>query len=316
MVARRRRARGCSAGDLRHVRQRRRQQLGEHVIRCGVQPGGEPDEQTTDHRQGAGAHHPGRYRRACRPVGRGDPLPMRRKCRIRRLPLSRDNGVEVLAQPLELGRAARRQTIAALEPEAQAKIHQLQRRQECAGVLAKLAEQVEEPLAAAHFLMEGGYQRAGRPGAAAAPWRVQHHVVQAGAQRVVSRPDLIHRHTAVARRLLEGANLLDGALAQLRRIRLAVGVAQAPEQLQQRCGCLDQRVGCRSWIFSAASAVMGAAGAVRRRRQAVSPNADCGGAAGAALRPPGTGRITVRSKSSGSENGLSLMVGPLIPPRG
>src|SRR6516165_12827618 len=36
--------------------------------------------------------------------------------------------------------------------------------------------------------------------------------------------------------------------------------------------------------------------------------AGCG--AGTARRPPGTGRMTVRSESSGSENGLSLMPVP------
>ena len=35
-----------------------------------------------------------------------------------------------------------------------------------------------------------------------------------------------------------------------------------------------------------------------------------GAGSGAARRPPGTGRMTVRSLSSGSENGLSLMPSP------
>ena len=43
--------------------------------------------------------------------------------------------VEVLADPLQLAGAARRQPVLALEAEAEAQIHQLQHRQERAGVL-------------------------------------------------------------------------------------------------------------------------------------------------------------------------------------
>ena len=73
----------------------------------------------------------------------------------------------------------------------------------CAGVRLELVEQIEEALAAAHLLVEGRDQRARRPAAAAAPRRVQHHVVEAGAQRVMRGAELVDRHAAVARRLLE-----------------------------------------------------------------------------------------------------------------
>ena len=162
-----------------------------------------------------------------------------------------DDGVEVLAQPIEFAGSARRQPVPALEAEAEAEIHQLQHRQERAGVLPQLAEQIEEALAAAHLLVEGRDQRARRPGAAAAPGRVQHHVVEAGAQRVVRGAELIHRHAGIARRLLEGADLLDRALAQIAGIGLAVGVAQAAKELQQRRGGLDQRVEAEADRFRA-----------------------------------------------------------------
>ena len=174
--------------------------------------------------------------------GAGTPCQCGDSAGIGGLPLAHDDGVEVLAQPIEFAGSARRQAIAPLEAEAEAEIHQLQHRQERAGVLPELAEQIEEALAAAHLLVEGRDQRARRPGAAAAPGRVQHHVVEAGAQRVVRRAELIQRDAGVARCLLEGADLLDRALAQIAGIRLAVGVAQAAKQLQQRRGGLDQRV--------------------------------------------------------------------------
>ena len=55
------------------------------------------------------------------------------------------------------------------------------------------------------------------------------------------RTQLVHRHAGIARGLLEGAHLLDGTLAQFAGVRLAVGVAQPAEQLQQRRGGRDQR---------------------------------------------------------------------------
>jgi hypothetical protein len=54
-------------------------------------------------------------------------------------------------------------------------------------------------------------------------------------------PELIHRHAAVARRLLECPHLLDGALAQVAWIGLAQGVPQTTQELQQGGGGLDQR---------------------------------------------------------------------------
>src|SRR6185437_15842534 len=57
--------------------------------------------------------------------------------------------------------------------------------------------------AAAHCLMEGGHQRTRRPAAAAAPGRIQHDIVHTGAQGVMRRTQLLHRHAAVARRRFE-----------------------------------------------------------------------------------------------------------------
>ncbi len=129
-------------------------------------------------------------------------------------------------------------------------------------ILPELTEQVEEPLAAANLLMKAGYQRALRPVAGAAPRRVQHHVVETGAECIVRRAQLIHRHAAVARGLFEDADLLDGALAQVAGVRLAVGVAQTSKQLQQWSRRLDQRVEAEADLFTTV-------GADRRRRRRV-----------------------------------------------
>ena len=53
-------------------------------------------------------------------------------------------------------------------------------------------------------------------------------------------PEFIHRHATVARCLLKGTHLLDGALAQVAGIGLAQGVPQATQELQQGGGRLDQ----------------------------------------------------------------------------
>ena len=56
------------------------------------------------------------------------------------------------------------------------------------------------------------------------------------------RTQLVHRNAGIPRGLLEGADLLDGTLAELTWVRLAVGVAQPAEQLEQRCGGLDEGI--------------------------------------------------------------------------
>ena len=82
--------------------------------------------------------------------GAADALPVRRQRGIGRRPLARDDRVEVLAQAVELARAARRQPVPAQKAEAEAEIHQLQHRQVGAGMLpAAGVEHVEEALAAA-----------------------------------------------------------------------------------------------------------------------------------------------------------------------
>jgi hypothetical protein len=64
---------------------------------------------------------------------------------------------------------------------------------------------------------------------------------------------LIRRDAGSARRLLEGANLLDRTLTQIAGIRLAVGAAQAAKKLQQRGGGLDQRIEAEADRFGAFS---------------------------------------------------------------
>ncbi len=187
--------------------------------------------------------------------------------RIGGLTLAHDDRVEILAQLIEFTGAARRETVASLEAETETEVHQLQYGQEGARGLPKLAEQIEEPLAAADFLVEAGYQRACCPSAGAAPWRVQHHIVQAGAQRVMRWAKLVHRYAGVARRLLERADLLDGAFAEFAGVGLAVRVAQAAEQLQQRCRGLDQRVEAEVDLFGAAGGRRGGLGCRGERRR-------------------------------------------------
>ena len=133
----------------------------------------------------------------------------------------------------------------------------------------------------------------GRPAARCAPGRIQHHIVDAGAQRVMRRPQQVHRDACIACLALERAQVLHDAFAQYRRVGRAAHRAQASEQLQQwrRGGGqwrdTDRR--CRGWID--------------RRAPAIAASVGVGG--GERRRPPGTGRMTVRS-SSGSANGLSL----------
>jgi len=78
----------------------------------------------------------------------------RRQRGVRRLFLAGDDCVEVFADPIELAWTTRRKPVLALKPKAQAEVHQLEDRQEIAGVRLELVQQNEEALAAAHFLME------------------------------------------------------------------------------------------------------------------------------------------------------------------
>jgi len=174
---------------------------------------------------------------------------VRRQPRFVGLPLADDQRVGLFAQPVQFRRAPGRQPVAALEPQRHAQIEQLQDSQKAAGVLADLLKQVEEPIAAAHFLVERRDQRARIPDAGAAPGRVEHDVVEARAQRIMRRAQQLDRHTRRARVLLEGAHRLDRALAQLPRIGLGHGVAQARHQLQQRRRRSDQRVDAHHQAF-------------------------------------------------------------------
>ena len=171
--------------------------------------------------------------------------------------------------------------------------------------------------------MEGRDQRTRGPTALTAPRRVQHDVVDAGAQRVMRRPQLLVRHAAVARGGLELAHLAHRALAQIVDIGRRQCGAQPPEQLQQGRGGDDQRIEAeldrfgtqpahrRGSIADAVARCVAARGG-RRCRQAVTT-----GAPGAARRPPGAGRMTVRSESSGSAKGSSLIRGsPIVQAEG
>src|ERR1700730_2008128 len=145
---------------------------------------------------------------------------MRRKIGLSRLTLAHDKRISLFAQPVELGGAPRREAILALEAERHAEIHQLNNRQELAGILAHLAEQVEETLATAHLLMKARDKRARGPGPRASPGRVQHHVVQAGAERIMRRAQQLDWQPKLPHALLEAAHRADRALKQIARVGL------------------------------------------------------------------------------------------------
>ena len=121
------------------------------------------------------------------------------------------------------------------------------------------------------------------------------------------RAQQLHRHAGVARLLLEAAHRAHRALAQIAGVGLIEGIAQPGEQLQQRRRGGDQRIERRSPIVFAA---VGRRGGARRRHRGASSEPRALPARAARRRPPGIGRMTVRSPSSGSENGLSLIAAP------
>ena len=157
--------------------------------------------------------------------------------------------------------------------------------------------------------MEGRDQRALAPGSAAAPGRVQHDVVEAGAQCVVSRAKLFQRHALVARLLLENPDLANGSLIEVAGIRRACRIAQARHELEQRRGGDRKHVAADRHVLRP----------LRRHSGALRQAFACPMAAGrfaqrsavraaGVRRRPGVGRMTVRLSSSGSAKGLSLML--------
>ena len=110
------------------------------------------------------------------------------------------------------------------------------------GIAAHEADLVEEAFAGAAILVERGRERAFLPAPVCAPGRVQHHVVEAGAERVVRRAHLVHRDLGFAGAALELADLAGGTVAHVALIGRGGGVVQSGEQLQQRLRGGDQRV--------------------------------------------------------------------------
>ena len=238
---------------------------------------------------------------------------MRRQLGLGSLALPHDDRIRLLAQTVELGGAARRQAVLPLKPERHAEIHQLDDGQIKAGVLPHLREQLEEAFAGDGSLVEERYQRVGVPHAGAAPGCVEHDVVDARAKRVVSRRQQLARQVEIAHALLEIVHRPHRALAQFAGVRRIDRIGQPRHQLQQRRGRADKRVDPHRDGFGAL------ADARRRGRLDGSalpavgapvigvPGRGAAGAAAAADLPPGLGRIIVRSLSSGSRKGLSLM---------
>ncbi len=130
--------------------------------------------------------------------------------------------------------AAPRVAIPAHETEREAKVHQLDDREELAWCLLHLPELVEERIRAAHAWMESRHQRLLGPAAGGAPGRVQHYVVDARTERVVRGSQQFHRDAGLACLALEGAQVVHGAFAQCLWIQRPAGHTQASEQLQKR----------------------------------------------------------------------------------
>ena len=142
------------------------------------------------------------------------------------------------------------------------------------GVPPHLSELIEEQVRAARAGMECSHQRLARPAARGAPGSVQHHIVDAGAQRVVRRPEHLRRDAGVACLALKCAQVLHDPFAQHSWVRGAAHCAQAGEQLQQwRRGDrqwrdTDRR--CRGWIDRGQRRRGRRCGGVWRRRAAAS----------------------------------------------
>ncbi len=278
---RRRRRGGTGADQTWHMRRigrdravvERAGRAGERVVEARID-----QRQHTERR---GARHPHRHGGAPGTIRRGDALPMRRQGRIARRAGAANSRVDILAQPVDFGRSARAEPVAAHVAEREADIHQFEHREELAGAFADLLQYVEEPLAGTHLLMKGRYQRALRPGTLAAPGGGEHHVIEAGAERVMRGTELIDRDLRLAPGDFEIAQGTRRTLTQIAGIGRLQRVAQACEQLQQGRGGGEQR--CRAEIERLGATArrrwrggFGTAAGRRRRR--------CGGWAPAARR--------------------------------
>ncbi len=172
----------------------------------------------------------------CRPVGRRDAFDMRSQFRRSRLLLAKDDGVDLFANALDVGRAAGRRAVPADEPERQAQVHQFDDRQALARVVAHLPEHLEEALLAAGLAVEGRDQRLRSPGPTAAPRRVQHDVVEADAQRIAGSAKLLRFHASAARLLLENPDLANRPLVQVAGVGWNCRVVQPRHELEKRRG--------------------------------------------------------------------------------
>src|SRR5271155_5086926 len=105
------------ADNLRHLYRRHIQHAREQVVRRGVEAQREPNEQHgNDGERGAGGD-PNGDRCPRWTVRGGNTAPVRREIGLGRLALAHDQRISLLAQPVELGRTARREPIKALEAE-------------------------------------------------------------------------------------------------------------------------------------------------------------------------------------------------------
>ena len=185
--------------------------------------------------------------------------------------------------------------VAAHEAEREADVHQLDGGQEPVGVRPHLSELIEELVRAARAGMEcsppasGSPSRSRRPRACSAPhrrcWRTAR---SAPAAAPPSR----------CRRRVPCAQMRAGPARPVRATQLGPGARRIARRRASSCSNGDAAA------VSGETLIAGAAvGSTAGNGAGADVAAGFGG--GERRRPPGTGRITVRS-SSGSANGLSL----------
>ncbi len=153
--------------------------------------------------------------------------------------------VDVAPDRLQRRLALRRGAVHALEAEREAGVFQLEQVVVRARVLHRLLEVVEEPRAADALAEIAAQHRVLRPDVPVVAGQVLHDVVGRRAERVLRRLELLGIGAGIGRGLLEA---LDGAAdrrLEVGELRLRHGVAQPPQQIQQRTCGDDQRVRAR-----------------------------------------------------------------------
>src|SRR5690606_23852314 len=107
--------------------------------------------------------HPHRQIAAQRRVRRSHAAPMRREFPLELTALVADGAIHVVADAVQLARAACREAIPPLEPERETEIHQFEQVQVTRGVAPDMVQQLEEPLTAEGLPVEDVDHALARP---------------------------------------------------------------------------------------------------------------------------------------------------------